>query len=69
MPIIQVTLVAGRSETDVQTFIREVARLASRTLHAPLESVRVMVSEVPPSRFAVGDALKSDSAVLREAGA
>lgn len=62
MPIIQVTLVAGRSESDVQNFIREVARVAHTTLHAPLNTVRVMVNEVPPTRFAVGDVLKSDAA-------
>lgn len=62
MPIIHVTLVAGRDEAKVQDFIREVARVASRTLDAPLQTVRVMVDEVPPSRFAVGDTLKSDSA-------
>ncbi len=60
MPIIHVTLVQGRPEEKVQRFIREVARVASETLDAPLQSVRVMVDEVPPQRFAVGDRLKSD---------
>lgn len=66
MPIIHVTLVAGRSEGDVQNFIREVARVAHRTLHAPLSTVRVMVNEVPASRFAVGDVLKSDTPAQTE---
>lgn len=60
MPIIQVTLVAGRPEETVQEFIREVALTAHRVLDAPIESVRVMVDEVPPTRFAVGTRLKSD---------
>ncbi|WP_081651577.1 tautomerase family protein [Cupriavidus sp. WS] len=63
MPIIQISLVAGRPEEDVQHCIREVARTVSRTLHAPLSSVRVMVNEVPPTRFAVGDTLKSEPPV------
>jgi 4-oxalocrotonate tautomerase len=62
MPIIHVTLVAGRDEAKVQNCIREIARAAASTLDAPLETVRVMVNEVPPSRFAVGDRLKSDPA-------
>jgi 4-oxalocrotonate tautomerase len=60
MPIIQVTLVEGRAEEKIQQFIRQVARVASETLNAPIQTVRVMVNEVPPTRFAVGERLKSD---------
>ncbi len=60
MPIIQVTLVEGRAEEKIQQFIRQVARVASETLDAPIHTVRVMVTEVPPTRFAVGERLKSD---------
>jgi 4-oxalocrotonate tautomerase len=61
MPIINVTLVEGRDEQRVRDFIREVARVASATLDAPMSSIRVMVTELPPQRFAVGDVLKSDN--------
>ena len=60
MPIIQVTLVQGRDEGKVQRFIRELARVAHAELDAPMSAIRVMVNEVPPQRFAVGDVLKSD---------
>lgn len=60
MPIIQVTLVEGRDDEIVENFIREVARTAARELDAPLSSVRVMVNQVPPNHFSVGDQLKSD---------
>lgn len=60
MPIVQITLVAGRKAEQVEACIREVAQTVSRTLSAPIETVRVMVNELPPSRFAVGDKLKSD---------
>ncbi len=60
MPIIHVTLVQGRDEEKIQQFIRQVAQVASQTLDAPIQTVRVMVNEVPPTRFAVGDRLKSD---------
>jgi 4-oxalocrotonate tautomerase len=60
MPIVHITLVEGRDNTRVERCIREVARTVSETLGAPLETVRVMVDEVPPNRFAVGDRLKSD---------
>ncbi|HEY0333306.1 MAG TPA: tautomerase family protein [Stenotrophomonas sp.] len=60
MPIIHVTLVQGRDEKKVQEFIREVARAAHQQLDAPMHTIRVMVNEVPPQRFSVGDVLKSD---------
>ena len=60
MPIIHITLVEGRDNSRVERCIREVARTVSETLGAPLETVRVMVEEVAPNRFAVGDRLKSD---------
>ncbi|MBB3342865.1 tautomerase family protein [Luteimonas sp. RC10] len=60
MPIIQITLVEGRDTARVERCIREVARVASETLDAPLASIRVMVNEVPANRFAVGTTLKSD---------
>jgi 4-oxalocrotonate tautomerase len=60
MPIIHITLVQGRPEEKIQQFIRQVAQVASETLDAPIQTVRVMVNEVPPTRFAVGDRLKSD---------
>lgn len=60
MPIIHVTLVEGRDDATVENFIREIARTTSDTLGAPLNSVRVMVNQVPPNRFAVGDTLKSE---------
>ena len=60
MPIIQVTLVQGRDEQKVQRFIRELAKVVHVELDAPMSAIRVMVTEVPPQRFAVGDVLKSD---------
>ncbi|WP_159661434.1 tautomerase family protein [Alcanivorax xiamenensis] len=60
MPIVRITLVEGRDNTLVENCIREVARCVSEQLQAPIETVRVMVDELPSSRFAVGDRLKSD---------
>ncbi len=60
MPIIQITLVEGRDNQVVENCIRKVAETVSETLNAPIETVRVMVNEVPPNRFSVGSKLKSD---------
>lgn len=60
MPIINVTLVEGRSDEVIEAFMKKAAHLASEELDAPLTSVRVIVQQVPPNHFAVGDTLKSE---------
>ena len=60
MPIVNITIVKGRSDAVVEHCVREVARAVSRTLDAPLDAVRVYVTEVMPNRWAIGDTLKSD---------
>jgi len=61
VPIIQITIVLGREREKVKDCIRQVARTVSETLDALLHTVRVMVNEVDPNHFAVGDTLKSDT--------
>ncbi|GGV41847.1 hypothetical protein GCM10010182_78190 [Actinomadura cremea] len=60
MPIVRMTLVAGRDPAAVERCMREVARTVHRELDAPMSAIRVVVDEVPPSRFAVGDRLKNE---------
>ena len=60
MPIVQITLVEGRDNELVEDCIKNVAKTVSESLHAPIETVRVMVNELPPNRFAVGQKLKSE---------
>ncbi|WP_127131054.1 tautomerase family protein [Georgenia sp. SYP-B2076] len=55
MPLVQISLVRGREKETVQECVREVARTIARTLDAPLSSVRVIVTEVEPDHWAVGD--------------
>jgi 4-oxalocrotonate tautomerase len=69
MPIIQISVVAGRDAQALENCIREVARTVSSTLGAPLETVRVMLDEYPADRFAVGDRLKSDAPAAKPAAA
>lgn len=60
MPIVQITLVEGRDNELVEDCIKNVAKTVSESLHAPIETVRVMINELPPNRFAVGQKLKSE---------
>lgn len=66
MPIIHITLVEGRDEKVVSECVREVARTVSRTLDAPLNSVRVFVTPIQPQFFSVGDVTKADSSAQKK---
>jgi 4-oxalocrotonate tautomerase len=60
MPIVQITLVAGRDDAIVKHCIKEVARVIHQTLDAPLETVRVIVQQVPSHQFAIGDRTRDE---------
>ncbi|MBR20839.1 MAG: 4-oxalocrotonate tautomerase family protein [Microbacterium sp.] len=55
MPIIQVTLVEGRTPEQLRALVSELTDAAVRAIDAPRDSVRVMLYEVPPTHFAAGD--------------
>ena len=55
MPLIDVTLVEGRSAEQLRALIAELTRAAVAAVDAPVESVRVVVREVPATHWAAGD--------------
>jgi 4-oxalocrotonate tautomerase len=55
VPIITVTMVSGRSQTQIRALIEALTDAAHAAIDAPLESIRVVISEVPPSHFAAGN--------------
>ena len=61
MPFVQINIVKGRKREAVQECTRQVARTVSETLNAPLSTVRVIVNEIEPDYWAIGDKLKSES--------
>ncbi|MET4429460.1 MULTISPECIES: tautomerase family protein [unclassified Mycolicibacterium] len=54
MPIIDVTLIEGRPPHVLREFADTITRAAHELLEAPVESVRVIVRQVPPGMFFVG---------------
>lgn len=54
MPIIEVTLIEGRTPEKKVAMMKAVTDAVVETLGAPRESVRVIIYEVPPEHFAVG---------------
>jgi 4-oxalocrotonate tautomerase len=55
MPLIEVTLVAGRTPEQLRALISGLTRAASDAVGAPVDSIRVVVREVPATHWAAGD--------------
>lgn len=54
MPVAQINILEGRSDEQKETLIREVTDAISRSLGAPPESVRIIISEMPKQHFGIG---------------
>lgn len=55
MPFIDVTIAQGRTEEQVRALMHELTLAAHRTLDAPIDNIRVVVREVPETRWSAGD--------------
>ncbi|MFB8829798.1 4-oxalocrotonate tautomerase family protein [Azotobacter chroococcum] len=53
MPIMQVYLIEGRSEEQKARLIDALTRATVDALDAPIESVRVVITEVPNTNFGI----------------
>jgi|tagenome__1003787_1003787.scaffolds.fasta_scaffold17914798_1 4-oxalocrotonate tautomerase len=54
MPLVQVTVREGRQPADIIAMIKAVTAAVAESLAAPVESVRVIVTEVPATHWANG---------------
>lgn len=54
MPIIEVTMIEGRTPEAKDRLIAGLTNAAVEAVGAPIESVRVILREVPPDNFAAG---------------
>ncbi len=55
MPLVEVTLTSGRTDQQIRDLIHETHAVIRRVIGAADEHIRVIVREVPPSRWATGD--------------
>ena len=53
MPIAQLYILEGRSNEQKETLIREDGDAMSRSLDAPIERVRVIITEMPSNHFGI----------------
>jgi 4-oxalocrotonate tautomerase len=55
MPLVEVTIGAGRTPDQIRDMMREVHHAVLRTVNTAPEHIRVIVREVPRSHWATGD--------------
>lgn len=59
MPLIQATIIAGRSQQQKEAFFEKVTAVAVETLGVKPEQVRVVINEVPAEHWAIGGVSKA----------
>lgn len=55
MPLVEVTLVQGRSPEQLRTLITKLTDAVETAIETPRGNVRVIVREVPATHWAAGD--------------
>jgi 4-oxalocrotonate tautomerase len=55
MPMVQVSVRAGRPPEKIRKMISAVTAAVAESLDAPAQSIRVVVTEVPWTHWATGD--------------
>ena len=51
MPLIQVSIIEGRPKEKVAELIGNITQTVSETLDAPVENIRVLVTEIPKTHW------------------
>lgn len=59
MPLIQATIIAGRTQAQKDAFFEKVTAVAVETLGVKPEQVRVVINEVPAEHWAIGGVSKA----------
>jgi len=54
VPIATLQILSGRDDARKAALIAAVSRAISETLEAPLETVRVLIAEIPPAHWGAG---------------
>jgi 4-oxalocrotonate tautomerase len=68
MPLIQVTMIEGRSPETKEALIRLLTDGAVQATGAPRDSIRVILQEVPGAHWGVGGVPKSRPTKEKELG-
>ncbi|SDR97695.1 tautomerase family protein [Agrococcus carbonis] len=67
MPLVQISIAEGRSQDDLRSLMGEVHEAVVRAIGAPEASVRVLVTEVPPTQWLSGGQTLAEKAAAAKA--
>ncbi|MFL6129484.1 MAG: 2-hydroxymuconate tautomerase [Mycobacteriales bacterium] len=62
MPLVEVTLVEGRTPEQLRTLISKLTDAVEAAVAAPRANIRVVLREVPATHWAVGDVTLAERA-------
>lgn len=68
MPLVEVTLVEGRSPQQLRALMHEVHDAVVRSVDAAPESVRVVLREVPATHWSAGDVTIAERRARQQEG-
>ena len=54
MPIVDITLIEGRTPEQIRTLIDAITDAVEKSVGASRESIRVLIREMPPTHWAAG---------------
>ncbi len=60
MPLVEISVIAGRPPEKIRDLIHRVHAAVRDSLNAPEGAIRVLVREIPPEHWAVGDVTKAE---------
>lgn len=66
MPVVNITLVEGRSGAQLRALVESVTAAVEESIGAARDSVRVILHEVPATHFAVGGRPLAESPRYRD---
>jgi 4-oxalocrotonate tautomerase len=67
MPLIQINLAAGRTAAQKRALLQAVTDAVESSIGAPLESIRVWISEFEPTEYMAGGELLADRQAAQSA--
>lgn len=53
MPLLQVTMIEGRTDEQKEELIFELTNTVNKVLNAPYESIRVCINEIPANHWGI----------------
>jgi 4-oxalocrotonate tautomerase len=54
MPVIQISMLSGRTPEKIEKLITELTAVTSEILDAPADSIKVLVTELEPTHYGSG---------------